>query len=168
MKGKDKLTVQSLDFVVPDDRLPAASQVLADLALASSSLLVPCPCPSECVHTAPTRPTPPPSFHTHIDGSSAYMGLYMQRDTLWFLAPLDSMRDCLLAPTAENLKFASSPFLLASDDTVLPPSRHGRSDGHHRPGQSPVVVPKAHVLLEAYMRICARDMEKRQGCFRFA
>jgi hypothetical protein len=157
--------IGSVDFVIPDDHLQAASGVLNALALANDSLLTPCPCPNECSKTAPTRPTPPPSFHTHIYDSSVSVGLYLQRDTLWFLPPLNSTRDYLSSPTTRDLSSASSPFILASDQTFLPPWRPGRASGHFKPRQFPVLVPKAHVLLEAYIRIYARDVGTMIGSF---
>lgn len=90
------------------------------------------------------------------------VGLYLQRDTLWFLPPLNSMRDRLLSPATQQ---PPSSFILASDQTTLPPWRPGRASGFFKPGQSPVVVPKAHVLLEAFMRIYARDVGTIIGSF---
>jgi len=56
-------------------------------------------------------------------------------------------------------------FVFASDQTVLPPWRPGRGSGFFKPGQYPVIVPKSHVLLEAFMRLHARDSGKRIGVF---
>lgn len=90
------------------------------------------------------------------------VGLYLQSETLWFLPTLD---DSLLSPRQIN---TSSPFVLASDQTVLPPWRSGRGSGVFQSGQHPVVVPKAHILLEAFMRLYARDVGKRIGSFGMA
>jgi hypothetical protein len=148
--------------VIPDDLLQAGAGVLTDLAHAEDSLLTPCPNPADCFDTAPNRPTPPPSIHSHLEDSDISVGIYLQRDTLWFLPPLNSSSDRLLSPKMQQLP---SQFVLASDQTTLPPPRPGRASSYFQPGRSPVVVPKAHVLLEAFMRIYARDVETIIGSF---
>lgn len=59
-------------------------------------------------------------------------------------------------------------FAFASDQTALPPWRPGRGSGFFKPGQYPVIIPKSHVLLEAFMLLYARDWEKRIGDFSMA
>jgi hypothetical protein len=61
-----------------------------------------------------------------------------------------------------------SPFVFASDQTVLPPWRLGRGSGFFKPGQYPVIIPKSHVLLEAFMLLYVRDRGKRIGAFAMA
>ena len=56
-------------------------------------------------------------------------------------------------------------FVLASDETVLPPWRLSRGSGVFKEGGDEVVALKAHVLLEAVMRIYARDAGTRGGTF---
>jgi hypothetical protein len=87
------------------------------------------------------------------------VGLYPQSKTLWFLPPLS---DSVLYPTKVGLP---SHFVLASDQSVLPPWRPGRGCGVFKLDRNLVVVPRSHVLLEAFMRLHARDAGKRIGSF---
>ena len=57
------------------------------------------------------------------------------------------------------------PYLLASDHLVLPPYRPGRGCGFFPLTADPVVVIPSHVLLEAFMRICARYAWRPGGGF---
>ncbi|KAF9870558.1 calcineurin-like phosphoesterase [Colletotrichum karsti] len=59
-------------------------------------------------------------------------------------------------------------FTLATDQDTLPPWRPGRGSGVYLTTKQPIVVPKAHVLLEAFLRIYARDSGKRVGSFGMA
>lgn len=157
----------SIDFAIPDEALPSASQALIDITLSEDAPLTPCRDPTHCSKTAPDRPTPPPSFHVHLkDSSDVGVGLYLQRETLWFLPSfdVDGVRDSLLSPVATKLP---AQYILATDQTVLPPSRPGRSSGFFKPSatSAPVVVVRSHVLLEALMRIYARDMGTTVGSF---
>lgn len=121
--------------------------------------LIPC-LDGELCHSSPQqRHTPPPAFHIHIKDSTGTVGLFLQSETLWFLPPIDSS---LSSP--KNIKLPSH-FLFASDQTVLPLWRLGRGSGAFKSEQALVLVPKAHVLLEAFMRLYARDDDKRIGAF---
>lgn len=151
---------------MPDDRLRVAAKAL----LASFSLrpLSPCPDSATCPTSSPARYTPPPAAHLHIEGfSDIKIGLYPQSDTLWFLPPLDGS----LIAVAGNVD--ASPkvppyFCLASDNTVLPPWRPGRGNGVFQAGYHTVLVPRPNVLLEAFLRLYARDMGKSIGSFGMA
>ena len=151
---------KSVDFVIPDDCL----QIGAEALTRAKDLLVPCPDPGICIASSPERHTPPAAFHMHqIAGSELFVGLYLQPATLWFLAPIDSALSC---PDKGQLP---PEFILASDHTVLPPWRPGRGTGvFFKPDCDPVVVPQSHILLEAYMRLYARDCGKRVGSFAMA
>lgn len=149
-----------MDFVVPDCRLEISAKALTKI-----ESLLPCPYMATCLASSPDRYTPPAAAHLHIDGSEVTVGLYPQSETLWFLPRLDT------SPLAdiqhEKLKLPQQ-FCLASDRTILPPWRPGRGSGAFQPGYPPVIVPKAHVLLEAFLRLYARDSGKRVGSFGMA
>ncbi|KAK4242188.1 hypothetical protein C8A03DRAFT_40462 [Achaetomium macrosporum] len=151
--------IGSIDFVIPDDCLEAGAG-----ALAKCNGLVPCPDPLACPVTSKKRTTQPPVFHAHLDDDSEVTaGLYLQSDTLWLLPPLDHS---LLSPSKVDLP---PYFALASDQTVFPPWRPGRGAGVlNNSGVDAVFAPRSHILLEAYMRLYARDQGKRVGCFGLA
>ncbi|KAK1996226.1 hypothetical protein LX36DRAFT_536196, partial [Colletotrichum falcatum] len=149
--------VGSIDFVIPDHLLATGTTALSAL-----SGLQPCSSPATCPSSSQERRTPPPAFHVHIDGSEVTMALYLQSETLWFLPVLDSS---LLSPDQSQLP---SHFTLASNQDLLPPKRPGRGSGVFKYTKIPVVVPKSHVLLEAYMRLYARDLGKPVGAFAMA
>lgn len=130
-------------------------------ALAKCNGLMARPDPARCTVMADTRMTPPPSSHLHVEGFEIYVGLYLQRETLWFLPPLDCS---LLKPDQVGLP---QHFTLASDQTVFRPWRPGRGAGVFETGPDipAVVVPRPHILLEAYMRLFGRDQGKRVGSF---
>ncbi|KAJ9158501.1 Thioredoxin reductase [Coniochaeta hoffmannii] len=151
--------IGSIDFVIPDDCLGAAAR-----ALAQCDGLVPCPDPPSCPATSKERHTQPPVFHAHLDGNlEVTAGLYFQSGTLWFLPPLD-----------HSMLFPSSSldlppyFALASDRTIFPPWRPGRGAGVFKSAADAVIAPRSHILLEAYMRLYARDQGKRIGSFGIA
>ncbi|KAL9098447.1 MAG: hypothetical protein Q9163_005891 [Psora crenata] len=148
---------KSIDFVIPDDRLRVGSKALTQF----KSLTV-CPDQEICSSSSQGRYTPPPAFHVHTEDSEVTVGLYLQSETLWFLPPLDSS---FSFPKKHKLP---SQFSLASDQTILPPWRPGRGSGVFKPGCDPVVVPKSHILLEAFLRLHARDSGKRIGAFSIA
>ncbi|KAL9079253.1 MAG: hypothetical protein Q9157_001871 [Trypethelium eluteriae] len=143
---------KSIDFVVPDDHLEAGAKALAQI-----QSLKPCLDQEVCPTSSLMRPTPPPAFHLHIDASEVTVALYLQSKTLWFLPPLDSS----LSPPW-RLKLPQH-LVLASDQTVLPPQRPGRGSGFFKSDQPPVLVPQSHVLLEAFLRLRARDLGERMG-----
>ena len=148
---------QSIDFVIPDACLTAGMRTLVGL-----KSLTPCPDLEVCSISSQDRYTPPPAFHTHIKDSEVIVSLYSQSETIWFLPPLD---DSLLCPTKLNLP---SHFALASDHTILLPWRPGRGSGVFQSDQNPVVVLKPHALLEAFLRLYARDEGKRVSAFAIA
>lgn len=93
------------------------------------------------------------------------VGLFLQSETLWFLPPLSKTLLCVPEEEATN-----SPFISATDSTILPPWRPGRGSGVFTSTDSAkhVLVPRAPVLLEAYMRLHARDSGKQVGTFSLA
>jgi hypothetical protein len=145
---------KSIDFVIPDSCLSTSIQVLTHL-----DNLAPCPDLKVSPASSRLRQTPPPTFHAHIEDLEVTVSLYSQSETLWFLLPLDWS---LASPKEVELP---SFFVFASDQTVLPPWRPGRGSGFFKPGQYPVIIPKSHVLLEAFMFLYARDWDKRIGDF---
>lgn len=162
---------QSVDFVVPDHLLASSEDVLSALCRDADELFSPCVDPDTCSTVSPYRATPAPSLHIHLtQDADISVGLYAQRETLWFLPPLDS--SSLLVPpgtdaSAEVLPSLPAPFVWATDATVLPPSRPERSSGVFQvvPGRHPIVGIRAHVLLEAFLRIYARDVGTMAGSF---
>ena len=148
---------KSIDFVIPDARLMAGTKALTHL-----KSLTPCPDRETCPSSSQERYTPPPAFHMHTEDPEVTVGLYLESETLWFLPPLDSS---VLVPNKLKLP---SHFILASDRIILPPWRPGRGSGVFKSDGDSVVVPKSHILLEAYLRLHARDSEKRIGGFGIA
>ncbi|KAI9652036.1 MAG: hypothetical protein M1829_001973 [Trizodia sp. TS-e1964] len=148
---------KSIDIVVPDIHLASGAKVL----LAEIPALAPCPNTALCPASSPTRPSPAPDFHVHIRGSDAEVSLYRQSEALWFLAPLSPS---LASPEDEDIKLPPA-FVFASDQTELPPRRPGRGSGYFKPGLYPVIIPRSHTLLEALMRLHARDEGTRAGAF---
>lgn len=151
--------LKSIDFVIPDDCLEAGVR-----ALAQCNGLVPCPDPPSCPAISKERHTQPPVSHAHLDSDlEVTAGLYWQSDTFWFLPPLDHS---LLFP---NSSLDLPPcFALATDRTVFPPWRPGRGAGVFNSAAEAVIAPRPHILLEAYMRLYARDQGKRIGSFGIA
>ncbi|KIX02794.1 uncharacterized protein Z518_08736 [Rhinocladiella mackenziei CBS 650.93] len=149
--------IGSIDFVIPDDRLGVGMKTLTQF-----ESLTPCPNQEVCPSSSQERHTPPPAFHVHIKDSEVTVALYPQSQTIWFLPPLD---ESFLSPKKLELP---SHFVLASDQTVLPPGRPGRGSGVFKSDHDPVVVPKSHILLEAFLRLYARDSGKRIGAFAMA
>ncbi|KAG6032241.1 hypothetical protein E4U41_007281 [Claviceps citrina] len=145
---------QSLDFVVPDDLLPAATE-----ALNTHEKLMPCPNGKDCEVISPTRFTLAPNSHLHVEGAEMEVCLYAQSTTLWFLPRLPA---ALTTPDRGQLP---PPYALASDKSLLPPYRPGRGSGFFKSTVHPVVIVRSDVLLEAYMRFCARYMSKPAGGF---
>ncbi|KND87538.1 hypothetical protein TOPH_07815 [Tolypocladium ophioglossoides CBS 100239] len=52
--------------------------------------------------------------------------------------------------------------------TVFPPWRPDRGAGVFKSAQDPVIAPRSHILLEAFLRLYARDVGKRTGSFGMA
>lgn len=87
------------------------------------------------------------------------VGLYVQSETLWFLPPLDAT---LANPKANPLP----PYLaFACDRTALPPDKPTFGMGVFDSDETVVLVPKAHTLTEALMRIMAADDGNRTGSY---
>ncbi|PPJ54285.1 hypothetical protein CBER1_06585 [Cercospora berteroae] len=153
--------IGSIDFIVPDEQLQLSIGAISTQA----RRLAPCHDPDTCPFGSKDRFTPPPAFHMHVrDDLNITVGLFPQSDTLWFLPPLaKALPDATAKPHGNTL------FAVASDSTILPPLRPGRGSGVFTDKDShPVVVPQAAVLLEAYMRLFARDAEKNIGSFAMA
>lgn len=93
----------------------------------------------------------------HIEDSDVPVTLYPQSETLWFLPPID---ETLVPP---HLSTLSSPYQLATGKTSLPPPRPGRGSGFYKSNQTLIVIIKSHVLLEALLRMYARDCLKTVG-----
>lgn len=143
---------------MPDNHLNIAAKALENLLLLSA-----CPDLATCFasSSSPARQTPPAAAHLHINGTQVTVGLYPQSDTLWFLPPLNVS----LFSNAPDKDHSMLPpyFCLASDSTVMPPRRPGRGSGVFRSGYHPVIVPRNHLLLEAILRLYARDSGKMIG-----
>lgn len=148
---------KAIDFVVPNDSLHVGLKALSQI-----KRITPCPRGEICSMDPQELLIPPPAVHMHIDDSEVTVGLYSQSETLWFLPALD---DTLLFPQKSKLP---SYLVLASDETVLPPWRPGRGSGVFEQTEHSVIVPQSIVLLEAFLRLCARDAGKRIGCFSMA
>ena len=98
----------------------------------------------------------------HTDHVDVAVALHSQFETLWHLPPLDSSLS-----TPKDLDLPPQ-FILVSDQTTLAPWRPGRGSGVFRSDFNSFVVPKSHILLEAFLRICARDIGKLTGSFAMA
>lgn len=150
--------IDSIDFVIPDEDLWAGTRALTHV-----KDLTPCPDSEACLTSSEERYTPPPAFHVHIEDSECTVGLYLQSQTLWFLPPLDS------SLLSQNKIELPSHFVLASDKAILPAWRPGRGSGVFQSERDGVVVvPRSHVLLEAFMRLYVRNSGKRIGSFSMA
>ncbi|KAK4234269.1 hypothetical protein C8A03DRAFT_37959 [Achaetomium macrosporum] len=150
-----------LDLVIPDASLAAASEAMT--AARFSPPLVACLDPTTCIDgSSPDRQHPHPAFHMHIEDTTpgltvSSVCLHLQSETLWFLPPL---RASLASPRTCRLP---RYLALACDRTALPPDELGMGRGVFHSDQTVVVVPKAHILTEALMRIMARDRYERVG-----
>ena len=145
---------QSIDFTVPDSQLQAAIEAISAL-----ERLKPCRDIKCCPSGPHDRYTPPPVYHMHVDGSEITVGLYPQSDTLWFLPEIDQS---LVYPPSLGMH---PHFVFASDRGTLPTKRDGRGDGAFKNNEPSVLVPRAIVLLDAFLRLYARDCEKQIGSF---
>ncbi|KAM3424415.1 hypothetical protein BST61_g6420 [Cercospora zeina] len=153
--------IGSIDFIVSDEQLHLSKDAISTRERG----LITCREPENCLFGFKDRFTPPPAFHMHVrDDVNTTVGLFPQSETLWFLPPLAKV----LADTPQKLQ-ASPMFTLASDSSVLPPWRPGRGSGFFTNKDChPVIVPRAAVLLEAYMRLHARNAGKQIGSFAIA
>lgn len=145
---------------MPDDDLSITAAELSRLPGSEQ-----CTDPEGCPRGSKDRLTPPPAWHVHITGSELTVEIHLQSETLWFLPRLDSK---LAFSTSHQLP---EQFVLATDRDSLPPWRPGRGSGAF-PSVSkenhPVIVPRSHILLEAFMRLYARDFGARKGSFALA
>ncbi|KAK1545551.1 hypothetical protein CPAR01_03053 [Colletotrichum paranaense] len=148
--------IGSIDFVVQDKMLSVGADAISELPEIEQ-----CPSVELCFASSPERRTPPPAFHVHIKSSELTIGLYLQSETLWFLPDFD---DSLLAFEDKQ----SATFALAHNRDVLPPWRPGRGSGAFKSTDTSIVVPRSHILLEAYLRLYARDSGKTMGSFAMA
>ncbi len=143
---------KSIEFVVPNERLHLGLKALSQIRR-----ITPCLRGEICSRNPQEQLIRPPAVHMHVDDSEVTVGLYSQSETLWFLPALD---DSLLFPQKSTLP---SYLVLASDQTVLPPWRPGRGSGVFEPTEHSVIVPQSIVLLEAFLRLYARDSAKGRG-----
>jgi len=121
---------------------------------------MPCPDLKVCHDTSRLRLTPPPTFH--VQGLRSHsVSLFAIRDSLV------SNASRLVSRIPKELELPLF-FVFASDQTVLPPWWPGRGSGLFKLGQCPIIIPKSHVLLEAFMLLYARDWEKRTSGFSMA
>lgn len=137
--------------------MPDSHFLLSTQCLSKLDYLSPCSDHISCPTSTSSRYTPSPEYHYHTGDSEVTVDIHIQSNTLWFLPAL---QDFLCDPKSEILP---DYLLLASDDTVLPPWRPGRGAGVFKTKQPPVVVPRASTLLEAFLRIYARDCDTRIG-----
>ncbi|KAI7369192.1 hypothetical protein KC354_g2132 [Hortaea werneckii] len=144
----------SVDFIVPDGELQAAAKILYEL-----DTLEPCPDVNVYLEGPHNRCTPPAAHHVHVHSSTLTVDIFIQSETLWFLPELD--QSLVFPPTLDM----HSHFVFASDKNTLPPNRLGRGSGAFQEDFVPVLVPQAIVLLEAFLRIYARDRGKKIGSF---
>ncbi|KAJ6445426.1 NAD dependent epimerase/dehydratase [Purpureocillium lavendulum] len=150
--------VGSLDFVVPDCELTAAQA-----SLRGHEALQFCREDESCPDFPVVRLHPPPAYHFHIESSEVPLNIFPQSEVLWFLPPFGSS----LLPTEAGL--LPPQYLLSTDQASLPPrDRPGRGSGVFAHPEDAVVVLKSHVLLEAYMRLFARDSGKQIGSYSMA
>lgn len=88
-----------------------------------------------------------------------HLDIFVQSETLWFLPEFDQS---LVFPPSLDLH---PHFVFASDERVLPPARLGRGSGVWKEEGATILVPRAIVLLEAFMRLYARHAGKKVGSF---
>ncbi|KAI0415953.1 hypothetical protein F5X98DRAFT_345393 [Xylaria grammica] len=146
--------IGGIDFVVPDHKMPLA------VATLKSSDLHPCPDLDACTVSGDSSPFPVPAFHMHIPGSEVDVSLRLHSETLWFIPPPNS-------PSSSKGEMVSgpNPHYLEASSPELPPWRHGRGHGAFSSGGSPVLVPRAHVLLEAFIRLASAFRDDYCGYF---
>lgn len=154
------IPAQSLDLVIPDAMLAAATEVISTSKDLTWTLGA-CPDTTTCPNSQPNRHWPVSDVHLHIEQTdprvTAAVCLFPQSKTLWFLPELGAS---LANPRANPLP---RYLALASDPTALPPFEIGMGRGLFRSDQTVVLVPRAHILTEALMRIMARDHGKSAG-----
>lgn len=138
--------------MLPDHCIEPGIEVLRGI-----EALSPCSLGESCPSSLQRRHSPSPSLHMHLNGSDTTANLYVQSQTLWFLPPLDVS---LSSPQETQLP---PHLILASDHDTIPRYEPGRGSGVFPSDLYPVLVPTALVLLEAYIRIYARDVGTRMA-----
>ncbi|XWW98690.1 hypothetical protein V2A60_006692 [Cordyceps javanica] len=131
--------VEDVAFIVPDDRITAASTALAQ------ANLTPCANKSNCDGRYRFRARPAVE-HFHLSGVFV-LSLYQKSDTLWELTDLDS-------PTSEN---AAS--ILSASDPSLPSAAPGRALGRMLSEYSAVRVPAIAKFCESLLLLMCRDYD---------
>ena len=133
--------------MVPDEKLPIAVAVL------KKSSLRPCPDHLSCIVSRETRPSPVPAFHMHIGEHDVSISLRAHSETLWF------------APAPGGPDPACESYYISACDPSLPGPRPGRGQGAFSSGGPEVLIPRAHVLLEAYIRLASYFRENFANFF---
>ncbi|KAI6089923.1 hypothetical protein F4821DRAFT_230187 [Hypoxylon rubiginosum] len=109
-----------------------------------NSSLQPCPDPKSCIVSRETRQSPTPAFHMHIEGLDVSISLRAHSQTLWFALP----------PSADADPTWKSCYIPVSDWS-LPGLRPGRGHGAFSADGPRVLILRAHILLEAYIRLAS-------------
>ncbi|KAI2467814.1 hypothetical protein F4781DRAFT_400744 [Annulohypoxylon bovei var. microspora] len=131
------------EFIIPDDKLTTAIAVL------KKSGLLPCPDLQTCIVSGELCQTPVPAFHMHIEGSEVNVSLRSHSETLWFIPPPNN------ADLGMKTSEISKAYYIKASDASLPGPRHGRGHGAFSSDGHPVIIPRAHILLEAYIRLAS-------------
>ncbi|KAI1262182.1 hypothetical protein F5Y18DRAFT_162602 [Xylariaceae sp. FL1019] len=139
--------VGGMDFVVPDDKMPVA------VATLKRSFLCPCPDPDACVVSGDSSPFPVPVFHMHVPGSELDVSLRAHSETLWTIPPPGTTR------SKGRMAAEPSAYYIDASSPELPHGRPGRGHGAYSSRGASVLVPRAHVLLEAYIRLASAFRE---------
>ncbi|KAI0193899.1 hypothetical protein F4808DRAFT_464660 [Astrocystis sublimbata] len=140
--------VGGIDFVVPDDKMSLA------VATLKRSTLCPCTDLDACVVSGDSSRFPVPAFHMHFQGCEMDVSLRAHSETLWFIPPPESP-----CTSREEMAAKPNPYYLEASSPELPRWRHGRGHGAFSSHGSPVLVPRAHVLLEAFIRLISAFCE---------
>ncbi|KAI0409833.1 hypothetical protein F4802DRAFT_542242 [Xylaria palmicola] len=138
--------VGGLEFIVSDEKLPAA------VAALKRTRLSPCQDPSVCPISGDADLRHIPAFHMHIGTSRpvVYVSLWRHSEILGFSPDVNVRKEGLVLEG-----HALGSYVLASDTTCLPGPRAGRGHGALSTGGGQVIVPSAHTMLEAYIRLSA-------------
>ncbi|KAH9907878.1 hypothetical protein F4778DRAFT_452334 [Xylariomycetidae sp. FL2044] len=131
--------IGGMEFVVPDEKIEVA------VATLKSSRLRRCPDPEACVVSGDSSPFPVPVFHMHIEGSEVDVTLRAHSSTLWFIPE----------PASTSSKMIQKAYYLDASSPEIPAGTPGRASGAFSSAGPGVVVPRAHILLEAYIRLAS-------------
>ncbi|KAI1146851.1 hypothetical protein F4825DRAFT_456077 [Nemania diffusa] len=140
--------LSGVDFVIPDDKIPVA------VATLEHSFLRSCPDPDACVVSRDSSPLPAPVFHMHVPGAELDVSLRAHSETLWNIPPPS------IALLQGGMKAEPSPYYLGASSPELPPHRLWRGHGAFSSEGPLVLVPRAHILLEAYIRLGSAFRER--------